>query len=91
MLGIASSTAQTIFKKLSFVLVRRLNEFGTDVFTEELLDSVCKRSLKTPADEHPRAEETVLAKADSDAQTEEERNFDNRSQPRKWNPIEQIP
>ncbi len=81
MLGIASSTAQTIFKKLSFVLVRRLNEFGIDVFTEELLASVCKRSLKTPADEHPRAEETVLAEASLDAQTEEEQNFDHNLEP----------
>jgi len=61
MLEIASSTAQIIFKKLTSVLLRLLVENGINVLSKALLDIVARRSLKTPADEHPIEEESVLA------------------------------
>lgn len=63
--GIAYSSAQGMFKKLTLVLATYMGE-GRELPSHLFAGAFCKRSKRTPAGEHPRAEEEFLGDGDID-------------------------
>lgn len=59
--GMALSTAQDILNNVGFISLEKMNERETETLSSsEFLEIYCRRSLQTPAREHPRAEQKEL-------------------------------
>jgi hypothetical protein len=60
LVGVAQSTALLILKRISTVVKAKYAEEETQIPTSEFNEIYCKRSNETPANQHPRAEQTRL-------------------------------
>jgi hypothetical protein len=67
---IAYSTASDIFKKLEFVITGEMESCNLKAPTSRFRDAICKRSLLTPAKEHPFAEEANFEKINNEKEGE---------------------
>jgi hypothetical protein len=56
LVGIESSSAQHIIKKISMVLIPHLENHGPDTKSSDFAPCVFRRSVDTPANKHPHAE-----------------------------------